>query len=112
MVLVKAIHATGQIYTNQTGCFPITSSRRQKYIMVFSDYDSNAILTKPLKSCSELEMVHGYSKFHDYLTIRGLKPQLQKLNNEAPSGLKKFMKQNSVDYQLVPPHLYSRKAAK
>jgi hypothetical protein len=36
--------------TDQTGRFPITSSRGSKYIMVVYDYDSNAILTKPLTS--------------------------------------------------------------
>jgi hypothetical protein len=111
MVFVEAIDATGPIYTNQTGRFPITSSQQHKYIMVSYDYDSNWIFTEPLKSCSELEMVCGYSKLHKYLTNRGLKPQLQQLDNEAPSGLKKFMKQNGVDYQLVPNHIHTNQPA-
>jgi hypothetical protein len=88
MVYVKAIQATGQIFTDQTGKFPITSSRGNKYVMVLYDYDSNSILTEPLKSRSETKMVRGYSKLHDFLTDRGLKPLLQKLNYEAPPGLK------------------------
>jgi hypothetical protein len=34
----------GQIYTDQTGRFPVVSSEGNKYIMVLYDYDSNAIL--------------------------------------------------------------------
>jgi hypothetical protein len=34
----------GQIYTDQTGRFPVVSSKGNKYIMILYDYDSNAIL--------------------------------------------------------------------
>ena len=44
---------TGKIYTDQTGRFPVTSSKGSKYLMVLYDYDSNAILSEPLKSRSE-----------------------------------------------------------
>jgi hypothetical protein len=112
MVYATAIQETGKICTDQTGCFPITSSHGNKYIMVLYDYDSNVILAEPLKSRSELKMVQGYSKLHGPLTEHGLKPILQKLDNEAPSGLKIFMNQQHVNYQLVPPHIHRCNAAK
>jgi hypothetical protein len=34
----------GHIYMDQTGRFPLVSSKGNKYIMVLYDYDSNAIL--------------------------------------------------------------------
>jgi hypothetical protein len=111
MIYVKAIEATGQIYTDQTGRFPTTSSRGNKYVMILYDYDSNAILAEPLKSKSEGEMIRAYTKLHEYLTDRGLKPRLQKLDNECPAGLKRFMTQNEVDFQLVPPHIHRRNSA-
>jgi hypothetical protein len=40
----------GQIYTDQTDRFPVVSSKWNKYIMVLYDYDSNAILAKPIKN--------------------------------------------------------------
>ncbi len=101
-IYVKAIKTTGQIYTDQTGRFPTTSSRGHKYIMILYDYDSNAILAEPLKSKSEGEMIRAYTKLHAFLSDRGLKPRLQKLDNECPAGLKCFMTQNDVEYQLVP----------
>jgi hypothetical protein len=36
----------GQIYTDQTGRFPVVSSKGNKYIMILYDYDSNAIFGK------------------------------------------------------------------
>jgi hypothetical protein len=112
MIYVKAIEATGQIYTDQSGRFPTTSSRGNKYVMILYDYDSNAILAEPLKSKSEGEMIRAYTKLHEYLSGRGLKPRLQKLDNECPAGLKRFMTQNEVDFQLVPPHIHQRNSAK
>jgi hypothetical protein len=39
----------GQIYTDQTGRFPVISSQGSKNIMILYDYDSNAILAQPIK---------------------------------------------------------------
>jgi hypothetical protein len=47
-VYMKPTAITGQIHSDQTGRFPITSSGGSKYIMVVYDYDFNAILTEPL----------------------------------------------------------------
>jgi hypothetical protein len=57
------------------------------------------------------EMIRAYSKLHKYLLDCGLKPRLQKLDNECPTGLKRFMKQNEVDYQLARPHFHRRNSA-
>jgi hypothetical protein len=39
----------GQIYTDQTGSFPVISSKGKKYIMVLYEYDGNSILEEPIK---------------------------------------------------------------
>lgn len=41
--LFVAIEETGRIYTDQTGRFPVASSRSSKYIVVMYDYDTNTI---------------------------------------------------------------------
>jgi calcineurin-like phosphoesterase family protein len=79
---------TGQIYTDQTGRFPVTSSRGNKYIRLLYDYCSNSITTEPMKSRSEAKMIRVYLKLHDHLVQCSLKPQLQKLDNKAHAGLK------------------------
>ena len=87
----KTIEYTGQIYAVQKGHFPVTYSHSNKYLMVLYNYDSNAILAEPMKSHSEAKIVRAYSKLHAYLTNRGLKPVLQKIDNKAPEGPKQFM---------------------
>ena len=53
----KIIDLTNKIYSDQTGRFPITSSKGNKYIMVVHDHDSNAILARALKTKSAVEML-------------------------------------------------------
>jgi hypothetical protein len=79
--------------------------------MAFYDYDSNAILTEPLTSRIETEIIRANSKLHDYLAARGLKTVLQCPDNEALGRLQSYMRAKSVTFQLVPPHKHRRKAA-
>jgi hypothetical protein len=111
-VFMKPIKITGQIFSNQTGRFPITSSQGNKYIMVVYDYDSDAIITEPITSRNKIELLCPHTKIHTILTGRGLKPVLQKLDNKAPGKLQTFMRQNDVSFQLVPPCQHRRNAAK
>jgi hypothetical protein len=46
------------------------------------------------------------------LTNRGFKPCTHWLDNEASDALKQFNKQEQVTFQLVPPHMHRRNAAK
>ena len=44
MAYLQTIEFTGKVITDQTGRFPVTSSRRSKYLMVLYDHDRKAIL--------------------------------------------------------------------
>ena len=111
MSFLKSIEVTGKISTDQTGRFPVSSSRSSKYLMVLYKYDSNAIIAEPLKLCSEHELVHAYSSLHTYLSNCGLTPHFQMLKNECPAGLKKVMQNADVNFQLFPSHLHRTNAA-
>ena len=111
LVYTKLVDVTGKIFTDQTGRFPVVSSKGHKYDIVLYDYDSNAILAEPLKSRNQQELVRAYSTLHKYLTDRGLKPRLQKLDNECPEALKQFMRAKDVEYQLVPPYDHRQNSA-
>ena len=107
----KIVLISGTVYSDQTGRFPHTSSRGTKYIMIFYDYDSNAILAEPLKSRSGSELLRAFSKLHQHLTDRGLRPSLQILDNECPAQLKAFMLTAGTKYQLAPPNMHQTNAA-
>ena len=74
--------------------------------MVFYDYDSNAIIPKPIKSQSEAELIRAYYILHSKLNNRGLHPKLQMLDNECLAGLKDYMRREGITFQLVLPHLH------
>lgn len=109
--LVNAPSESGQIYTDQTGRFPTTSRSGNKYLMILYDYDSNSILAEPLRNKSDAEMIRAYQHLHDRLVQRGVKPMLQKLDNEASRCLKQHIEEQDIQLQLVPPRSHRANAA-
>jgi hypothetical protein len=87
----------GQFYTDLTG---------KCYI-----YDCNYIKVIPMKSRSDSEWVKTYDTIRQDLTVKGFKPKLQTLDNEASAAFKNFFAVNDIAYQLVPPHCHQRNAA-
>ena len=69
------------------------------------------IFAEPMKSRSATDHLNAYKHIHNILKSRGLKPQLQRLDNEASHLLKTFLHDNQVDFQLVPPHAHRRNSA-
>ena len=102
---------TRQVFTNQTGCFPTISMSGHKDILIMYCYDSNYIHAEPMRSHTGAEIVAAYQHIHKLLTEHGLKPQLQKLDNEASEALQQFMTAEDIDYQLAPPHIHQCNAA-
>jgi hypothetical protein len=80
--------------------------------MVCKIYDCNYVKGIPIKSRSASEWVKAYDNVHQELTVKGLKPKLQTLDNEASAALKNFFTVNDNTDQLVPPHCHRRNAAK
>jgi hypothetical protein len=101
----------GQLYTDLTGKFPVRSSKGNSYVMVCYVYDCNYVKFIPMKSLSASEWVKAYDHIHQELMVKGFKPKLQTLNNEASAALKIFFTAHDVEYQLVPPHCHRRNAA-
>ena len=104
VVHIKPMQITNKISTDQMGRFPKTSSNGTKYVMASYVHDTNGILTECLKSREDKELTRGFTVIFDYLVSRGLTPKFQFLDNECPPGLKTFMTQKKITYQLVPPH--------
>jgi hypothetical protein len=79
---------TGQIYTDQTGRFISPSSTGNNYPMILYDYDSNHIFAQPIKNRQGPTIVEAYAILHKRLCTAGLKPRLQRLDNECSKLLK------------------------
>jgi hypothetical protein len=98
-----------KLYTDLTGKFPVRSSKGNSYVMVCYIYDCNYIKVVPMKARSASEWVKAYDSIHQELTVKGFKPKLQTLDNEAYTALKNYFTVNDIAYQLVPPHCRRRK---
>jgi hypothetical protein len=71
------------IYTYQTEGLTVVSSKVDKCIMVLYEYDSNAILTEPIKNRALAELLRASKVMDKKVTARGLQPKLMILDNEA-----------------------------
>ncbi|KAL7502280.1 hypothetical protein ACHAXN_001635, partial [Cyclotella atomus] len=75
---------TEMIHSDQTGRFPVVSSRGHKYIMVLVDIDSNYIAMEPMRSRETAEIIRVYETIMTRLKSARLQPKKQILDNEAP----------------------------
>ena len=98
---------TGQIFSDQPGRFLVSSISGHQHMMVVYDCDSNSILAEPMKSRSGTEMRRAYQTIFEYLSKRGFRPKLQRLDNEVSRELKEFMEEKDVDFQLTPTHSHT-----
>jgi hypothetical protein len=99
-----------QLYKKLTGKSLVRSSKGNSYVMVCYIYDCS-YAKFPMKSRYASEWVKAYDSIHQELTVKGFKPKLQTLDNEALTALKTFFTVNDIAYQLVPPHCHRRNAA-
>lgn len=73
---------TERTYSDQTGAFPIESSRGNKYIFIMYSYDANAILVEPIKNRHARTITEAWIKCYKQLNMSGYAPQLHILDNE------------------------------
>ena len=111
LVYIIVLELTGKVLSDQTGRFPVISNRGMKYIFLLYDYNSSTILAEPIKFRSATYILATYTKLHDILKARGLKPLLAILDNAFPTALKKFFHKNTLVLQLVYPHDHRRNTA-
>jgi hypothetical protein len=101
----------GQLYTDLTGKCPVRFIKGNSYVMVCYIYDCNYIKVVPMKSRPASEWVNVYNSIHQELTVKGFKPKLQTLDNDASTALKNFLNVNHIAYKLVTPHCHRRNYA-
>jgi hypothetical protein len=73
--------------------------------MIAYDYDSNAILAdlaEPMTSRTGPALLAAYNCIHQTLTLRGLQPKLQRLDNKASTALEQYMLDEGVDFSSHP----------
>lgn len=94
--VVSTKRNTGQVYTDQTGKFTVAGSSGATLVFVLYDYDSNSIHAVPLPNQSAPEIIKAYSTVYNTLITAGLRPVLQRLDNECSNELREFLAEKQV----------------
>lgn len=111
-IFIRTYEAKETIFSDQTGKFPTTSLRGNKYIMVMVDIDSNAILVQPMKSRSDEQMIRAYDVLVGRLQQANIHPKKHILDNEISANMKKHIRDKyKFTIELVPPGNHRRNAA-
>ena len=79
--------------------------------MVMYDYDSNAILAKPIKNKQASTISDAFLKMHNILKSIGSNQNIYIMYNKCSSDLKEAMKKYTIDFQLAPPHMHRQNSA-
>jgi hypothetical protein len=110
-IMVKVINADATVYSDQTGRFPVQSSRGNTSLMVFFDVDANYIDAEPIRNHHDNQMIPAYQALWKR-TSRGRtsKPMVHILDNEASEAFKEEIRKNCT-LQLVPPDTHRRNLA-
>ncbi len=100
------IKISGTVFSNQSGRFPITSNRGNKYIVIFYIYNANFVKSVPIKSRSKEELLWAHRLVYAYLTAWGFKPQLHKMDNKTSHDVETFICKENTHLQYTPPNIH------
>ena len=98
-------------YSDQTGRFPIPSSRGNHYIFVLYHHDSNWIHAEPIPKRQAASIRDTWIKAHKTLASQGHAPNLHILDNECSQDLIDSFTKYNVSFQRVPPKAHCANAA-
>jgi len=105
-VFVTVHDYTGGIASDQTGRFPVTSNRGHAYLALFYIFDPNYIKSVPIRNRSKEELLRAYTEVYAWLTARGYRPLLHKLDNETSRDVEAFVAAEQVKIQYTPPDMH------
>lgn len=98
-------------YSDQTGQFPVESTRGNKYIFIVYSYDSNAIMCTAIKSRQARAITAAWVDCYKRLQMSGYAPKLHILDNEFSTIIKEAFDKYTVKYQTVAPYKHRVNAA-
>ena len=87
------------MYTDQTGAFPITSKKRNKYIMILCEIDNNIILSEAMRNRSSGEIVCTHLFLMQRLKAEGIRTKKHVLDNECSTEFKQSIKEKN--YSMI-----------
>ena len=109
-VYIKVFDMKNQVYSDQTGAFPVRSRAGHRYLMVMLEIDSNVIIVEPMTSRRDAEMQRAYLVLIGRLKRAGVQIKKHVLDNECSQSMKELI-EKTCKYELVPAHSHRRNIA-
>ncbi len=103
---------SGIVYHDLTGLFPFMSFDGNVCLFVLYHYESNAILATPITGPNDMSIFTGYKTYLEELTVKGFKPKLNIMDNQATNHIKKFLTKNKCKLHVIEPYNHRVNAAK
>jgi hypothetical protein len=98
-------------HSDQTGRFPIPSSRGNHYIFALCHHDTNSIHAVAIPNCQAASTRKAWETTHKSLIAQGHAPNLHILDNECSQELKDSFLKHNIAFQRVPPKEHRANAA-
>jgi hypothetical protein len=98
-------------YSDQTGRFPVPSSRGNHYVFVLYHQDTNSIHTVAIPNRKAASIRDAWEATHKMLIQQGHTPDLHILDNECSQDLKDAFQKYQIRFQRVPPKEHRVNAA-
>ena len=99
------------MYTNQTGAFPVTCKKGNKYIMILCKIDNNVIMSEAMQNRSSGKIVRTYLVLMQQIKAAEIRPNNHVLDNECSTEFKKAIKEQYLEHELVPNGQHRRNLA-
>jgi hypothetical protein len=91
------------INNNLTGNFPFMSLDGSICFVVMYHYKINSILTTPIANLDDKSIFEAYKTNFKLLEVKGLKPKLNVIDNQATKHITQFLTKKECKLQLVEP---------
>jgi hypothetical protein len=82
-----------------------------QYIFVAYVYDLNAIIVCAMPYRTDASMITAFTEVITILKAGGYQPALNVMDNECSAAVKKYIKSENINIQLVPLHNHRVNAA-
>jgi hypothetical protein len=105
-IFMAIYEINGNLFTNQTGHFPITSNCGHTYVVVSYIFNTKVIQSVPIKNWSKEELLCANRKIYKRLPLRAFKPLLHKLNNKTSKDVEAFVAMEQTCIQYTPPDIH------
>ena len=93
----------GMTSSDQTGAFPHTSAKGNRYAMIMEDSDAGTILASGIISRRKEHLLAGSKTMHDTLKKAGINPVIHRIDNEFSKVLIEEIEERGLKYQSAPP---------